>query len=596
MAQMFTAGKFSERDASGAPYSGGKLYTYAAGTLTPLATYTDAGGLTPNANPVILDSAGRADVFTGTSAYRMIFKTSADTTVWDEDNIVGNIATNILASLADTVSPNNGDALVGVKKTASSVVARTQHGVNNDTITVYDFLPAGFNTANDATSYIQACLNSGYATCDFLGLPLKCDSVTVPANVSAVHVNFTKYTAAAGNVVLVNNGSQVQGKIAGTGNTNMIQRCIYVAADGVSDVVLDVEVSGATVGVHAQPTSVTNPARWRGRVYAHDIVGAAGISEGYGVLLSPAEACQLVVEAKTIARHAVYLSAGAVHNDITATVDGCNNFAVQIFSTSAQAACQYNTVRVKARNLGDNTGTSGACGIVQKSHYNNVIVDCQGNGATQFAVSVEGSSGGPYPYGNKVVDGSITGQYTGSGAIRLLNADSTFVARNTVDAYGTVEVISSRATGTNGSTHAGYIFDNKINAQAQSVFGIYVEVTTVPTLVGTNDIRNNGASLRVKDNTGGKRTGYSRKVYFSGTTGTINSGTTGTDVVATLTDNLQVANRNGQINISGGSVSTVDKIVNANIVAAAAETTLTFRAYNSGSNQTLTYTGWCEGD
>lgn len=43
--------------------AGGKVYTYAAGTTTPLATYTDAGGMSANTNPVVLDSAGRADIW-----------------------------------------------------------------------------------------------------------------------------------------------------------------------------------------------------------------------------------------------------------------------------------------------------------------------------------------------------------------------------------------------------------------------------------------------------------------------------------------------------------------------------------------------------
>jgi len=41
-------------DANGNPLSGGKVYTYAAGTTTPLVTYTDESGTTPNTNPVIL--------------------------------------------------------------------------------------------------------------------------------------------------------------------------------------------------------------------------------------------------------------------------------------------------------------------------------------------------------------------------------------------------------------------------------------------------------------------------------------------------------------------------------------------------------------
>ena len=46
-------------DNNGNPLSGGKLYTYAAGTTTPKTTYTSITGLTAHTNPIVLDSAGR---------------------------------------------------------------------------------------------------------------------------------------------------------------------------------------------------------------------------------------------------------------------------------------------------------------------------------------------------------------------------------------------------------------------------------------------------------------------------------------------------------------------------------------------------------
>lgn len=59
-------------DNSGNPLSGGKVYTFQAGTSTPLATYTDRGGATPNANPVVLNSAGRASIWLQTNvAYKI---------------------------------------------------------------------------------------------------------------------------------------------------------------------------------------------------------------------------------------------------------------------------------------------------------------------------------------------------------------------------------------------------------------------------------------------------------------------------------------------------------------------------------------------
>jgi hypothetical protein len=59
-------------DNAGVSLSGGKLFSFQAGTLTPLATFTDRGGGTPNANPVVLDSAGRADIWLSTNtAYKL---------------------------------------------------------------------------------------------------------------------------------------------------------------------------------------------------------------------------------------------------------------------------------------------------------------------------------------------------------------------------------------------------------------------------------------------------------------------------------------------------------------------------------------------
>lgn len=58
-------------DVNGKPLVGGCVFTYAAGTTSPLATYTDSTGTTQNTNPVILDSSGRASVWFSSSAYKI---------------------------------------------------------------------------------------------------------------------------------------------------------------------------------------------------------------------------------------------------------------------------------------------------------------------------------------------------------------------------------------------------------------------------------------------------------------------------------------------------------------------------------------------
>lgn len=74
-------------DANGVPLAGGSLTTYLAGTTTPLATYTDQSGVTPNTNPIVLDSSGGASVWLGTSAYKFLLKDSLGNQIALVDNI-----------------------------------------------------------------------------------------------------------------------------------------------------------------------------------------------------------------------------------------------------------------------------------------------------------------------------------------------------------------------------------------------------------------------------------------------------------------------------------------------------------------------------
>lgn len=526
--------------------------------------------------------------------------------------IVGVVpASGSAADLALALASGAGSAQVGYLNAAAGAVARSLQARLSDVAHVTDFLSiaqradADGSPTLDCTAAIQAALNSGAKTVDFLGLALRCDAVTVPAGVWAKNVNLLKHTNAPGNVVQVNTGCTVTGNVAGSGLTNAVQRCVYPAADGVTDVSLHVDVSNATFGVHAQYLSTDSasnrPARWTGYVYAHDIVGAVGVSEGYGVLLSPADACDLTVRARNIRRHAVYLSAGASYNSIDADCDGCGNYALQFNALVPQAPCLMNEVTIRARNLTtDVAGQSGALAILGNCHENTCRVFCVGNATTFEAVRVEGGSVGVqanHPRGNKIVEGSIMGQFTGGDVVRLINADGTHVARNSINAYAASTVIASRRTGTNVSTHGGHIYDNSINAQAQAIKGVYIEVNTVPSYVGPNDIRNNSSALRVDDQTGGKRNGYSRRVTFGGTTASIGAASSG-DTVATLADGIQTTGRRSAVVMTGSSgtfFNSAHSVVG--VTAAPAETQIVFRLYNAAAAaQTFDYVGWVEGD
>lgn len=79
-------------DSNGAPLNAGKIYTYQAGSSTPLATYTDNAGLVANTNPIILGTDGRPPQEIWLSEgyyYKFILKDSDDVTIQTYDNLYG---------------------------------------------------------------------------------------------------------------------------------------------------------------------------------------------------------------------------------------------------------------------------------------------------------------------------------------------------------------------------------------------------------------------------------------------------------------------------------------------------------------------------
>jgi hypothetical protein len=85
---VMAAPKFVAYDNSGDPLASGRLYTYQCGTTTALTTYSDSALSVANANPTVLDSAGRATVYVPAGlCVKYVLKTSADATLWTQDNV-----------------------------------------------------------------------------------------------------------------------------------------------------------------------------------------------------------------------------------------------------------------------------------------------------------------------------------------------------------------------------------------------------------------------------------------------------------------------------------------------------------------------------
>ena len=78
---------------TGAVLTGGKLYTYAAGTTTPLTSYTTNAGTVARTNPVVLDAAGRVsgsgEIWILPLSYKFVLTDSTDVLIATYDNIFG---------------------------------------------------------------------------------------------------------------------------------------------------------------------------------------------------------------------------------------------------------------------------------------------------------------------------------------------------------------------------------------------------------------------------------------------------------------------------------------------------------------------------
>ena len=90
-------------DNNGVILTGGKIYTYEAGTTTPLATYTSSSGNTAHTNPIVLDSAGRVpnggEIWNALRLYKFVLKTSNDVLLATYDNVGSSFnATAIIAN------------------------------------------------------------------------------------------------------------------------------------------------------------------------------------------------------------------------------------------------------------------------------------------------------------------------------------------------------------------------------------------------------------------------------------------------------------------------------------------------------------------
>jgi hypothetical protein len=162
-------------DNNGAPLAGGYLRTCTAGSScsalhpfsapsTPLASYTDSTAGTPNADPVVLDSAGRASVWLGASAYKLVLTDSTGAVIWTQDNVLATIpsaaafgSAAVSGNMTVGGSLSVTGALNGGYTSSSGAIARTLAAKLGESVSAKDFGAVGDDSTDD-TAAIQACI------------------------------------------------------------------------------------------------------------------------------------------------------------------------------------------------------------------------------------------------------------------------------------------------------------------------------------------------------------------------------------------------------------------------------------------------------
>lgn len=159
-------------DNNGVILSGGKLYTYQAGTTTNQATYTSSSGSIAHTNPIVLDSAGRVpggEIWLVVDlSYKFVLKTSAEVTIGTYDNVTGINGTGITSNASS----------VAYDPAGTGAVTRTVQAKLRDVISTSDY--SSFLNAVNAAVGKTLLVNSAVVIGSNLTVPSTVNVVVEP--------------------------------------------------------------------------------------------------------------------------------------------------------------------------------------------------------------------------------------------------------------------------------------------------------------------------------------------------------------------------------------------------------------------------------
>jgi hypothetical protein len=149
--------------------SGGKIFTYAAGTTTPATTYTSVTGATTNPNPIILDSGGRLpeDMWLSEGVlYRFVLKDANDIQLGEYDDIGGinDVSTQTIGWSTITGTPTTLAGYGITNALTAAQIASTYAPIASPTFTGTPNIPDNATpNVNHAVGYRDAPQNANTA-------------------------------------------------------------------------------------------------------------------------------------------------------------------------------------------------------------------------------------------------------------------------------------------------------------------------------------------------------------------------------------------------------------------------------------------------
>ena len=278
-------------DNSGNVLTGGLIYTYAAGTTTPLATYTSNLGTSAHPNPIVLDASGRVpggEIWLTTGfGYKFLLKDSNNVLLGTYDNVPSS-AQSPIANDASSISYEQGYTLTAGAFVIGNTYLITSIGTTNfvnigatsNTVGVL-FIATGVGSGTGTAKLsrtVQTKLQEFISVKDFgaTGDGSTNDLAAVQAAVDycaynelSLHIPQGVYKLSGG-VLRIQSGVNIYGENAGFGSRFDLYDSAYISIDGTRDRVLGTdgniyETGGQLIGTTPPPSagwSVTTFGTW----------------------------------------------------------------------------------------------------------------------------------------------------------------------------------------------------------------------------------------------------------------------------------------------------------------------------------------------